>query len=75
MNYKNSISIALLLAACLLQGNVKAQLMSKAVKGTFALTHATIHTITKGDIQDGTVVIQDGKIQASQQFHLQAVNI
>lgn len=64
MKLKNSISIGLLLAACLLQGTVQAQLMSKAVKGTFALTHATIHTITKGDIQDGTVIIQDGKIQA-----------
>lgn len=36
----------------------------KAKSGTFALTHATIETITKGIIADGTVIIQKGKITA-----------
>lgn len=36
----------------------------KGIKGTFALTGATIETITKGVIQNGTVVISDGKITA-----------
>lgn len=36
--------------------------MPKAVTGDFALTNATIETITKGTIQNGTVVIVDGKI-------------
>jgi imidazolonepropionase-like amidohydrolase len=36
----------------------------KGKSGTFALTGATIETITKGTIQNGTVVISDGKITA-----------
>lgn len=32
--------------------------------GTFALTHASIETVTKGVIQNGTVVISNGKITA-----------
>src|SRR6478752_779539 len=36
----------------------------KAKSGTFALTHATIETVTKGVIKDGTVIIQKGKITA-----------
>lgn len=36
----------------------------KGKSGTFALTGATIETITKGVIQNGTVVISDGKITA-----------
>ena len=34
----------------------------KGKSGTFALTGATIETITKGAIQDGTVIISNGKI-------------
>ena len=36
----------------------------KAKNGTFALTNATIETITKGVIANGTVVISNGKITA-----------
>lgn len=36
----------------------------KAVFGTFALTNATIETVTKGVIQNGTVIITHGKITA-----------
>ncbi len=36
----------------------------KAKKGTFALTNASIETVTKGVISNGTVIIQDGKITA-----------
>ncbi len=36
----------------------------KAKSGTFALTNATIQTVTKGVIQEGSVVISDGKITA-----------
>jgi imidazolonepropionase-like amidohydrolase len=42
---------------------VKAQ-SPKAVTGLFALTHATVQTITKGTINDGTVIISKGKIIA-----------
>ena len=38
--------------------------VAKSMKGTFALTNATIETITNGTIQNGTLVIQDGKIMA-----------
>jgi imidazolonepropionase-like amidohydrolase len=36
----------------------------KATYGTFALTNATIETVTKGVINNGTVIISDGKITA-----------
>ncbi len=37
---------------------------AKGKYGTFALTNATIETVTKGTIQNGIVVISDGKIVA-----------
>jgi imidazolonepropionase-like amidohydrolase len=43
--------------------NVKAQ-SPKGKTGTFALTNATIETVTKGVIQNGTVVISNGLITA-----------
>lgn len=36
----------------------------KAKTGTFALTHATIETITRGIITDGTIILSKGKIEA-----------
>ncbi|MFM8738870.1 MAG: amidohydrolase family protein [Cytophagales bacterium] len=36
----------------------------KAKNGTFALTNATIETVTKGTINNGTIVLSGGKIQA-----------
>ena len=36
----------------------------KAKYGTFALTNATIETVTKGTISNGTVIISNGKITA-----------
>ena len=41
--------------------DIQAQ-MPKGRTGTFALTNATIETVTNGTIQNGTVVIADGKI-------------
>ena len=38
---------------------------SKGKSGTFALTNATIETVTNGAIQNGTVVISEGKITAA----------
>jgi imidazolonepropionase-like amidohydrolase len=56
-------SIIVLIACLLLAGNGFAQ-SPKGEYGTFALTNATIETITKGSIQNGTVVISNGKITA-----------
>jgi len=36
----------------------------KAKTGTFALTNATIETVTKGTITNGTIIIRNGKIEA-----------
>ncbi len=36
----------------------------KAKTGTFVLTNATIETITKGTITNGTIVLRNGKIEA-----------
>jgi imidazolonepropionase-like amidohydrolase len=38
--------------------------MPKGTFGTFALTNATIETVTKGTVANGTVIIADGKITA-----------
>lgn len=47
---------------CLLMSYpLKAQQVSKAVKGTFALTNASIETVTNGLVK-GTLIISDGKI-------------
>jgi len=35
---------------------------AKSIKGTFALTNASIETVTKGTIKEGTLLIKDGKI-------------
>ena len=48
---------------CYLPFSGQAQ-VAKSNKGTFALTNATIVTVTKGTIENGTLVIQDGKIAA-----------
>jgi imidazolonepropionase-like amidohydrolase len=49
------------LLAILLAHTLPAQQVSKAVKGTFALTNATIETVTQGTV-NGTLIISDGKI-------------
>ncbi len=59
-NMKRTIPI--LVAVLLLSFAAQAQ-VAKAKKGTFALTNASINTITKG-IVSGTLLIQDGKIAA-----------
>lgn len=60
---KYILKISLALAICALVLPLQAQVVGKAEKGTFALTNATIETVTKGTVQ-GTVLIQDGKIAA-----------
>lgn len=54
----------MVLLVCLIASlSVKAQ-VAKAIKGTYALTNATIVTVTNGTVENGTLVIQDGKIAA-----------
>jgi imidazolonepropionase-like amidohydrolase len=53
-----------LLVLFLLIGGVAEAQVPKGKYGTFALTNATVETITKGTIQNGTVVISNGKITA-----------
>ena len=36
--------------------------VAKSIKGNFALTNATIYTITKGTLENATLVIENGKI-------------
>ena len=50
-------AIALLLLVC----NLSAQQVVKSEYGSFALTNATIQTVTNGTVT-GTVLVQDGKI-------------
>ena len=58
IKYIASQAIALAFASSLHAQNPKAK------QGTFALTNASIETVTKGIINNGTVVIRDGKIEA-----------
>lgn len=48
---------------CVLAIHISAQ-NPKAKYGTFALTNATVETVTKGTIRNATVVISNGKITA-----------
>ncbi len=58
------INILVTLATlCLSAIGVSAQ-SAKGRTGTFALTNATIETVTKGTIANGTVIISNGKITA-----------
>lgn len=54
---KNILSLALILSVSMVFGQ-----MPKGKTGTFALTNATIETVTNGIIQNGTLLISDGKI-------------
>ena len=56
-----NINYAILLFLLLMNYPVFAQI-PKAESGSFALTNALIETITNGSIQNGTVLISDGKI-------------
>lgn len=56
---KLSLFLVVLFAAITVQGQ-----SAKATYGTVALTNATIETVTQGTIQNGTLVISDGKILA-----------
>lgn len=59
---KNNILITLA-AFCFSVVGVSAQ-SAKGRSGTFALTNATIETVTKGTIANGTVIISNGRITA-----------
>jgi imidazolonepropionase-like amidohydrolase len=48
---------------CLVIMQVEAQ-VSKGKGGTFALTNATVETVTKGTLRNATVIISEGKITA-----------
>ena len=56
-NIRNILSIALVL----ITGFAFAQIPS-AETGTFALTNATLETVTNGTIENGTIIISEGKI-------------
>ncbi len=56
-NIKNILTILLLLV-----GSISIGQIPSAESGTFALTNATIETVTNGTIQNGTIVISDGEI-------------
>jgi imidazolonepropionase-like amidohydrolase len=56
---KLSISLVLVLTAACLQLNAQVQ---KAKNGVFALTNASIQTVTNGVINNGTIVLSGGKI-------------
>ncbi len=57
------LKYTLILCLALVQTIALAQMTEKGRTGTFALTNATIETVTKGTIQNGTLIISDGKIQ------------
>ncbi|MEO9870793.1 amidohydrolase family protein [Ekhidna sp.] len=56
-NIKNILTLFLLALTGITFGQIPS-----AETGTFALTNATIETVTNGTIQNGTLIISDGKI-------------
>ncbi|SNT28422.1 Imidazolonepropionase [Ekhidna lutea] len=56
-NIKNILTLTLVALAGIAFGQIPS-----AEAGTFALTNATIETVTNGTIQNGTLIISDGKI-------------
>lgn len=44
--------------------HISAQQVEKSVFGTFALTNATVETVTKGTLQNATIIIRNGMISA-----------
>jgi imidazolonepropionase-like amidohydrolase len=56
-------TIASFVLVMILGANLQAQ-SPKGKYGTFALTNASIETVTKGVITNGTVIIRNGKIEA-----------
>jgi imidazolonepropionase-like amidohydrolase len=60
MNKINKYAIAFVMV--LFSTQAFAQMISKAKKGTFVLTNATIETVTNGTIENGTLIIADGII-------------
>lgn len=57
-----NIKYTILIVLATVLGNDGFAQMSKGRTGTFALTNATIETVTDGTIEGGTLIIQDGKI-------------
>jgi len=59
---KNKILVAILCLGFL--APLEAQQVEKSTYGTFALTNATVETVTKGRLEGATVIIRDGRIEA-----------
>jgi imidazolonepropionase-like amidohydrolase len=57
------LKYTLILCLALAHTIAMAQMTEKGRTGTFALTNATIETVTNGTIQNGTLIIANGKIQ------------
>lgn len=58
---KRNIFLLVILFACM---HMNAQQVEKSTTGVFALTNATIETVTKGTLTNATVVISNGRIIA-----------
>jgi len=63
-NLKIDIKSAIIAFCCIMFAITLGAQSPKGENGTFALTNATIETVTKGTIQNGTVIISNGKITA-----------
>lgn len=64
MNIKRNFLVHLLIAFCACVVNLQAQQVAKSTYGTFALINATVETVTKGRIENTTVIIRDGVIES-----------
>lgn len=59
LTMKNTLFLLVLFAAFTSFGQ-----KAKGKYGTFALTNATLETVTNGTVEKGTIIIKDGRIQA-----------
>ncbi|MEO6130527.1 MAG: amidohydrolase family protein [Saprospiraceae bacterium] len=61
---KKNILIFILIAFIQNYSLLNAQQVEKSTYGVFALTNATVETVTKGKLENATVIIRNGKIDA-----------
>ena len=61
---KKIIQYILLCTCCILPLATHAQQVEKSTYGTFALTNATVETVTKGRLENATIILRNGIIEA-----------
>ncbi len=62
--YKKYLFGCFMISLCLCSATLPAQQVAKSTFGTFALINASVETVTKGRLENATVIIKDGIIES-----------